>query len=438
MSLDHIAEPLRSLAVPLADLVLDPANARKHDDANLEAIRGSLRAFGQRTPLVVNRRTGVIIKGNGTTTAARSLGWTHLAAVYVDDDQATQTAYAVADNRSAELATWDDDVLSKLLADLQSPDGDVQKMLDDLKAETVAAEPLPAPGDGGDDFDATPEETGPTRTNVGEVWVIGGKHRLMCSDSTNADHVAKLMAGETVELCFTSPPYAQQRDYGEAAKEKCQDWHALMCGVFANLPMKQNGQVLVNLGLIHRDGEWVPYWDLWIEWMREQGWRRFGWYVWDQGPGLMGEWNGRLAPSHEFIWHFTKTPVKATKARECKHAGKAHGGGGQRDTNGEVKERSSGQTIQSHAIHDSVFRVNRQGASHDAGGHPAPYPVGLPTIAIESWPGSVYEPFAGSGTTLIAAHRLGQRSFNMEIEPRYADVILRRCEAEGLTCVLEQ
>lgn len=171
MNLDHIAEPLRSLAVPVADLVLDPANARKHDDANLEAIRGSLRAFGQRTPLVVNRRTGIIIKGNGTTTAARSLGWTHLAAVYVDDDQATQTAYAVADNRSAELAAWDDEVLGKLLADLQSPDGDVQKMLDDLKAET-APEQLPTPGDGGDDFDATPDD-GPTRTNVGEVWLIG-------------------------------------------------------------------------------------------------------------------------------------------------------------------------------------------------------------------------------------------------------------------------
>jgi hypothetical protein len=60
----------------------------------------------------------------------------------------------------------------------------------------------------------------------------------------------------------------------------------------------------VNIGLIHRDGEWVPYWEGWIEWMRSAGWRRFGWYVWDQGWGLPGDWNGRLAPSHEFIFHF--------------------------------------------------------------------------------------------------------------------------------------
>jgi hypothetical protein len=74
------------------------------------------------------------------------------------------------------------------------------------------------------------------------------------------------------------------------------------------------GQVLVNLGLIHRDGEWLPYWDGWISWMREQGWRRFGWYVWDQGSGIPGDWNGRLAPSFEFVWHFNRESVEPAKA----------------------------------------------------------------------------------------------------------------------------
>jgi hypothetical protein len=79
-----------------------------------------------------------------------------------------------------------------------------------------------------------------------------------------------------------------------------------MRGVFANLPMAANGQVLVNLGLIHRDNEVIPYWDGWLDWMRTQGWRRFAWYVWDQGPGLPGDWNGRLAPSFEFVFHFNR------------------------------------------------------------------------------------------------------------------------------------
>lgn len=237
------------------------------------------------------------------------------------------------------------------------------------------------------------------------------------------------MDDELADLCFTSPPYGQQRDYTAEGKEKCADWDALMRGVFENLPMSESGQVLVNLGMIHRDNEWVPYWDGWIEWMRSQGWRRFAWYVWDQGPGMPGDWNGRLAPSHEFVWHFNRKSVHPIKARECIHAGQKHGGNGQRGKDGKVKERHSGDApVQSHAIHDSVFRVNRQGAAHDADGHPAPFPIGLPALALQSWPGNVYEPFCGSGTTLMAAEQLDNRCFAMEISPEYCDIVVRRWE----------
>jgi hypothetical protein len=125
-------------------------------------------------------------------------------------------------------------------------------------------------------------------------------------------------------MCFTSPPYAQQRDY----KTGAQDWDALMRGVFSILPMKHGAQVLVNLGLVHRDGEWLPYWDGWIEWMRSAGWRRFGWYVWDQGFGLPGEWRGRLAPSHEFIFHFNRIAERARKTVDKKPASIRIGSGG--------------------------------------------------------------------------------------------------------------
>lgn len=269
--------------------------------------------------------------------------------------------------------------------------------------------------------------------------ILKSRHRLIVGDNTIAENVTRLMNGDQVGLCFTSPPYAQQRDYGEAAKEKVQDWFALMCGTFSHLPMTPDGQVLVNLGLIHRDGEWVPYWDGWIEWMRQQGWRRFGWYVWDQGPGMPGDWNGRLAPSFEFIWHFNRQPIRANKARECKHAGEVHGGKGQRGADGVVKPRSAGHDpVQTHAIHDNVFRVCRQNARHDADNHPAPYPLGLPTIAIESWPADIYDPFMGSGTTMIAAERLGRRSYGCELEPKFADIILRRAEAENMTCIKDK
>ena len=110
----------------------------------------------------------------------------------------------------------------------------------------------------------------------GDLWLLG-EHRLLCGDSTNPADVARVMAGEAAALCFTSPPYAQQRDYASGG---IGDWDRLMQGVFSALPMAEAGQVLVNLGLVHRDGEWQPYWSDWIAWMRAQGWKRFGWYVW--------------------------------------------------------------------------------------------------------------------------------------------------------------
>jgi DNA modification methylase len=263
---------------------------------------------------------------------------------------------------------------------------------------------------------------------VGKL-VLKSRHRVLCGDSTNPEHVKRLMGGALADLCFTSPPYGQQREYTKEGKAKCEDWDGLMRGVFANLPMTDCGQVLVNLGLIHRDGEWIPYWDGWIEWMRSQGWRRFGWYVWDQGPGMPGDWNGRLAPSHEFVWHFNRLSVRPEKSRACKHAGEKHGGKGQRGADGEVKERHAGKAaVQSHAIADSVIRVNRQGAAHGAGGHPAPFPAGLPAYVMASWTGVVYEPFSGSGTTIIAAEQLGRRCYGMEISPQYVDVICQRFE----------
>lgn len=121
--LPYIAPDLRPLAVPVSDLVLDPRNARLHPERNLAAIKASLTKFGQRKPIVVHRETGVVLAGNGLVTAARELGWTHVAAVQVDDDPATATAYGLADNRTAELASWNDQVLAELLQEVRDAEG---------------------------------------------------------------------------------------------------------------------------------------------------------------------------------------------------------------------------------------------------------------------------------------------------------------------------
>ncbi|HZN46557.1 MAG TPA: ParB N-terminal domain-containing protein [Ramlibacter sp.] len=111
----HIAEPIRSLAVKVSELQQDPANARKHNDRNLKAIKASLSKFGQRKPIVVQRDGMVVRAGNGTLQAAKALGWKTVAAVVLDDDNATAAQFAIADNRTAELAEWDAPVLGSIL-----------------------------------------------------------------------------------------------------------------------------------------------------------------------------------------------------------------------------------------------------------------------------------------------------------------------------------
>lgn len=127
-------------------LKFDPANARQHSDRNLETIQKSLTEFGQRKPIVVWKDT--VIAGNGTLRAAMALGWTDIEITRVPDDWNKDqiTAYAVADNRTSDLASWDEEVLLDILADLNGYDllaasGFTDEEIDDLRAIVEEAEP---------------------------------------------------------------------------------------------------------------------------------------------------------------------------------------------------------------------------------------------------------------------------------------------------------
>ena len=112
----------------IAQLSLDPQNARKHSQRNLDAIAASLDKFGQRKPIVIHK--GVILAGNGTVEAAKSLGWTDIDAVEVPSewDDETAKAFALADNRSAELAEWDESILAKQLLELDAGGWDINEL----------------------------------------------------------------------------------------------------------------------------------------------------------------------------------------------------------------------------------------------------------------------------------------------------------------------
>jgi len=149
---EKIEEQLAGLIIPISDITQDPANARKHDERNIESIKGSLDMFGQRKPIVVRRQGMTIIAGNGTVMAAKRLGWKRIAAVIVDDDITKATAFGIADNRTAELAGWDSSVLGTLLGGLQDTCFDMTELgFTDEEIDVFRGVDLPSAGDAGVD-----------------------------------------------------------------------------------------------------------------------------------------------------------------------------------------------------------------------------------------------------------------------------------------------
>ena len=128
---------MKTERVPIDSVTFDPANVRKHGERNLATIKASLNRFGQQKPIVVDA-AGVVRAGNGTLAAAKALGWKEIAIVRSTLSGADATAYAIADNRTAELAEWDDDALAQTLAALQIEDEELAKVTGFDDAEIAA------------------------------------------------------------------------------------------------------------------------------------------------------------------------------------------------------------------------------------------------------------------------------------------------------------
>ncbi|MGE0627577.1 MAG: site-specific DNA-methyltransferase [Hyphomicrobiaceae bacterium] len=417
---------------PLDRLSAYPRNPRTHSDEQVAQIAASMVEFGWTNPVLVSR-DGEVVAGHGRLEAARKLGLETVPVVVLDHlTEAQRRAYVIADNKLALNAGWNEELLASELHALNGEAFDLgltgfsEAELDALMA------PLgdePGAADGGSE-DADDEMPVPPRERIsreGDLWLIGN-HKLLCGDSTDSSAVARVMNGERAALVFTSPPYGNQRDYTTGGVG---DWDALMRGVFAALPISEAGQVLVNLGLVHRDNEWQPYWQAWLDWMRDQGWRRFALYVWDQGPGLPGDWNGRLAPAFEFVFHFNRKARKPNKIVPCKWAGHVNDThGGIRHKDGHVGEWThAGKGVQETRIPDNVIRITRHKARGIETEHPAVFPVALPEFMMRAYSSEreiIYEPFAGSGTSLIAGERTGRKVRAIELAPEYVDIALLR------------
>jgi ParB-like chromosome segregation protein Spo0J len=213
---------------PLDRLKEYAGNPRKNDHAIDQAAK-AIKTFGFRVPILA-KSDGLIVDGHLRLKAARQLGLATVPVLLADDMTETQVrAFRLSVNKIADLAEWDADLLAFELDGLRDLEFDMSTIgfapgeLNDL---------IGTPNTGFDPDEVPPAPVVPV-SRAGDLWLLGPKHRLLCGDSTRAADVARLMGGAKADLCFTSPPYANQRDYGGNVG----DWDTLMQGVFAALPM---------------------------------------------------------------------------------------------------------------------------------------------------------------------------------------------------------
>jgi len=412
--------------VPIASLTLDPRNARKHGRRNLDAIKGSLEQFGQRRPLVV-RGDLQVIAGNGTLVAMRDLRWTEVAITRVPagwtDDQVR--AYALADNRTAELAEWDDVVLADMLAELDAGGWDLNGIGFDGLAEI-------APGDADDDVPEA-DEAAPT-AKLGDVWELGG-HRIACGSSTDVDVVAALFGGRAADLVLTDPPYGV--DY-VANKEKTAAIRGQTVGKHRSISNDElSSSALLELvqdalGLafvscrdgapcyvFHSDARRIEFETA----LLECGWHVAQNLVWIKDNFVLGMMD----------YHSQHEPVLYGWKQGGRHSW--HGG---RKRSALIADRQPDlDTLDRDelvALLREIYEASdviRHDRPRRSDSHPTMKPVGLLSRLIVNSTkkaGLVYDPFLGSGSTLIAAERQGRACYGVELDPVYVDVAVSRWE----------
>lgn len=367
--------------VPLESLHFDPANARRHNPQNLKSIEASLVRFGQQKPIVVDK-SGVVRAGNGTLAAAKSLGWKEIDIVTSELVGADMTAFAIADNRTAELAEWDQEVLAASLQSLEEDDvpaSDLGFTSNDMVELFKAIEEDEAKADIVED--EVPETPEVTITNPGDLWILG-EHRLLCGDSTKAEDVDRLLGGAVVDATVTDPPYgiSYQSNHRKDKFDELENDDRILSGWVAPSMRVSQG--------------WIVFF---CAWQRLDDWMEVGREIGDltnlliwKKAAAMGDLTGSFAPTFEVALAYNRGEKLLCDGRPS--------------------------AVLEHRIDAGVTFE-----------HPTTKPVGLlADILRATTRKSVFDPFLGSGTTLIAAEQLGRTCFGMEISPAYCDVIVRR------------
>jgi site-specific DNA-methyltransferase (adenine-specific) len=386
---------LKLETISIDSLTLDPHNARLHDGRNIKAIAGSLTQFGQRKPIVVSGNN-VIVAGNGTVAAAKSLGWSEVQIVRVPADWTAEqiTAYALADNRTAELAEWDSKILADQLLELDAVGWDIAEFGFEQLNPVLNL----------DDDEPLSFDDVESKVKLGELWQLGN-HRLLCGDSTDEKSVAYLMNGELADMVFTDPPYGVNYDGGHATdmrREKLINDDKID---MYDLPLR-------NAYLFSKDNAALYLWfsdsfaKTVVSGVEKHNWKIRNWIFWNKNVAQFGAIGAQYKMKHE----------------PCIYAFK--------------KGHTVNWSGPSNEV--TVWDVKRD---HKNEFHPTQKPVELAERAIRNHTvENVLDLFGGSGSTLIATHANHKKAFVMELDPKYCDVIIERWERlTGLTATrLEQ
>lgn len=403
-------------------------NPRINDNA-VDAVAASISEFGFRVPLVIDKNN-TIVCGHTRYKAAKKLGLTTVPAVIADDLTSAQVkAFRLADNKVAELSSWDDELLKIELNDLSDiidlNMADFGFELDENQQPDEVVE---------DDCDITPPAE--PKAKLGDIYQLGD-HYLMCGDSTKLSDVRALTNGTMVDLLLTDPPYnvAYQGKNKNKLTIKNDDmddnsFHDFLSAAFsaANDVMKPGAAYYIW----HADSEGYNFRSA----AKLTGWKLRQCLIWVKNTIVLGRqdyqgkhesclygWKGG-ASHHWYGGRRERTTVTSCDIMELQNKNKK-----------ELLQWIEEYLANGDAVDTSILYEKKPTASHE---HPTMKPIKLLARQVKNSTAkgdSVLDPFGGSGTTLMACEQLDRRCYMMEYDPRFVDVIINRWEQFTGKCV---
>lgn len=387
--------------IEIEKLIPYARNSRTHSDEQVAQIAASIKEFGWTNPILVDGEKG-IIAGHGRLAAARKLGLQSVPVIELAHLSPTQKkALIIADNKLALNAGWDNAMLAVEFEELKLEGFDLD--LTGFTADEIDAMTPEEITEGLTDEDAVPDVPVEPKTKLGDIYRLGN-HRLMCGDSTSIDAVEKLMDGKKADMVFTSPPYNADTKAGDGdifTSKKSKKLYS--DGYSDNLPSQEYvdfASSVLEVCFANTDG--FIFWNV------------------SYNAKSKNEYIKQIVNRLDYLveqvcWKKTSTiPFKGCLMRDWEPI---------------YIFSTNKQNLNTKTVVSNFWQISNTGSQQE--NHKACFPVELPEKGISLVnvnTGIIFEPFCGSGTTMIAAEKHNRKCYGMELDPKYCDVIVKRWE----------